>query len=256
MDWVGQAHSRGIDHFRSALRSRRIKPNELCKALPALLAEDEARILGHRSLSRAQAVAAAREGLANGTCAPRRTASLWFAPLPVASPVVPSAQAASVVLAPLMPSVTVDEALEQIASATATANSSTELAVALNQITGAATSLEPAGQDAVLGAASLALSSTEYWETNFESFSNEVLSEQPCINAQTCEAAYSVARAPMLVPSPQDKIRQIAAADLAAGSWIIWRVWTLGPMAWEGAGLTAAAASIAKAVGASLEGVI
>lgn len=257
MDWVGEAHSLGIDHFRVALRAHRIKPNQLCKVLPNLLAEDEARLPMHRSLARARAVDAARDGMTHGICAQRRIAAPTVSAfLPIASPLGSALQAASVAVAPAMLSPTIEELLDQIAIATSVANSSPDLAVALGQITEQAATLEPAAQDAVLGAASLALSSTQYWEVNYESFSYEVISEQPCINAQTCEAAYSVARAPILVPTPQERIRQIAQADLSAGSWVIVRYWILGPMAWEGAGLAAAAASVVKAVGVVLDDAI
>jgi hypothetical protein len=249
MDWVGQAHSRGLDHFRQALRSKRIKKGQLCKALPAILAEDDARLPGHRTESRDKIEAATREEVKlHELCGARRTAVLSPPPR-LSPPSTHGSHAASIAVTPAAQGITVEGLLEQITNAASVATTSGGLAASLSPIAAQVATLDPVGQDVVLASASLALSSAEYWEANRESFYYEVTaatSGNPCTNGETCEAEYSVVRAPMLLP-PQtvwQGFAIIVGADVTAFVAQVSSMWILGPIAWE--------VAAARAVGASL----
>lgn len=252
MDWVGEAHSRGIDHFRKALRAKKIKKGQLCRALPQILAEDDARLPGHRSESREKIEAAAREEMKlHNLCAARRTAVLSLPPR-LSIPLPSGSHAASIVVTPATQGVTVEGLLEQIENAASVATSSSGLAASLSPITAQAATLEPVAQDIVLASASLALSSAEYWEANRESFYYEVISQNPCTNGETCEAEYSVVRAPALLP-PQigvwEGLGLIVLADVTAFATQVASMWILGPIAWEVAAARGVSASLATGIG-------
>ena len=153
-DWVGVAHNRAIDDFRSALRRGEI-PHDQCNYFVDYLGAAERLLPGGRASAADRALLRrfARRSLEAGHCAGRIVgAAGTVSGLAQATDVSPETHAM----------------LDQVASAASLASSSGELAVALVPIVEASAQLPGDESVVVQAAASVAQSSTEYWETNLE----------------------------------------------------------------------------------------
>jgi hypothetical protein len=153
-DWVGVAHNRAIDEFRVRLRRGEI-PHDQCNYFVDYLSAAERLLPEQRASAADRALLRrfARRGLELGHCAGRIVGA--------AGMTVGLAQATDV-------SPATHAMLDQVASAASLATSSGELAVTLVPIVQASTQLPGDEPLVVQAAASVAQSSTEYWEVNLE----------------------------------------------------------------------------------------
>jgi hypothetical protein len=251
MDWVGVAHNRGLDVFRAELRAHKYRSlSQLCEGVLEMTLRE-----GLRSPEHQQASAGERRSILQGVlpgmpgCNEARTS---FAP--ATTPPGPSAvRFASYVpasaSASLVPVVSVQSSLDQITYAVSVATDVNSLAIRLGEISSAARVLDAAGQQAVLGAASLALSSVEYWQANYSAFEAEVIAEYGC-GSLNCEEPYSVLGSSARRQFAQGAwraARTIGGYDISAGFATILKTWLAGPIGWEAA---ADAAVVGSAVGA------
>jgi hypothetical protein len=154
-DWVGLAHNRAIDEFRAGLRRGEIS-HDLCNDLVEFASAAERLPAEARATtgSRVQRRKLARRGLEMGQCAGRIVGVTGAIPLQLVqtADVAPETRAM----------------LDQVTSAAAVSASSGELAAALIPIVEASAQL-PGGESAIVqAAASVAQSSTEYWEANLD----------------------------------------------------------------------------------------
>lgn len=250
MDWVGVAHNRGLDVFRAELRAHKYRSlAQLCEGVLELTLRERLRAPEHQQVS-----AAERRSIIQGVlpgmpgCSSARTS---FAP--ATSPLGPSAvrlasYAPASTSTSLVQAVSVQSSLDQITYAVSVASDVNSLASRLDEISRAAGALDPAGQQAVLGAASLALSSVEYWQANYDAFEAEVVAEYGC--SLNCEEPYSVLGSSARRQFAQGAwraARTIGGYDISAGFATILKTWLAGPIGWEAA---ADAAVVGSAVGA------
>jgi hypothetical protein len=259
MDWVGVAHNRGIDAFRAELRAHKYRslPN-LCEGVLELTLRERLRAPDHQ-----QASAGERRSILDGVlpgvpgCRSLRTSSAPAASPLAATPVRLASYLPASASAPLMQSVSVQSSLDRIAYAVSVASDVSSLAIRLDEISRAAAVLDRAGQDAVLGAASLALSSVEYWQANYDAFEAEVLAEYGC-GSLNCEEPYSVlgsSARPQFAQGAWRAARTIGGYDISAGFATILKTWLAGPIGWEAAGDAAVVGSAVGAVHYILESI-
>lgn len=251
MDWVGVAHNHGLDVFRANLRAHKYRSlSQLCEGVVELTLRENLRAPEHQ-----QSSAGERRNILQGAlpgmpgCSSVRTSFV-----PATSPLGPSAvRFASYLPAgagtSLLPAVSVQSSLDQITYAVSVARDVNSLALRLDEISRAAAVLDAAGQQAVLGAASLALSSVEYWQANYDAFEAEVIAEYGC-GSLNCEEPYSVLGSSarrQFAPGAWRAAKTIGGYDISAGFATILKTWLAGPIGWEAAG---DAAIVGSAVGA------
>lgn len=255
MDWVGVRHNHGLDVFRAELRARKHRNvGQLCRELIDLALRDSLNQAGHREMSVEQRRTLIEQGLSTTPGCRSLQAGLGspaaFAPMSMGSETVRLASFSSSVLGAATEVEDVQPFLDQISNAVSTAGDPNSLASQLDQIVSSTASLDASARDAVYGAASLALSSVEYWNANYPSFEAEVAAGYGCSDASMCEEPYSVlgaASRPQFWSGAWAAAKTIGGYDVTAGFAVIMRTWYAGPIGWEAA---ADAALIGSAVGA------
>jgi hypothetical protein len=259
MDWVGAMHNHGLDVFRAELRAHKLRSMaQLCRDVVDLALRDSLQHTEHRQMSAQQRRAVIVDGLSE-TPGCHDLASR-------ASPAMSTTPGTAIVrLATFAPTgmssmsaqdASVESLLGEMSYAVANASDPNALASRLDQITSSAAALDPVSQSAVLGAASLALSSVEYWNANYASFQSEIADEYGCSREVLCEEPYSVlgsASRRQFWSGAWRAARSIGGYDLAAGSAVIMKTWLAGPIGWEAAGDAALIGSAIGAVGYAIQ---
>jgi hypothetical protein len=257
MDWVGVMHNRGLDVFRAELRSRKHRNlQQLCRDLIDLALRDSLSPAEHRRMSVDQRRALVEQGLSTTpgcrSVAAGQSSQLPFAPMSAGSGIVRFASYSESGMGAALQTADVQALLNRISYAVSVASDPNSLASQLDQIVSSAASLDASARDAVYGAASLALSSVEYWNANYPSFEAEVEAEYGCAGGRTCEEPYSVlgaANRRQFWSGAWRAARTIGGYDLTAGVAVIMKTWLAGPIGWEAAGDAALVGSAVGAVG-------
>jgi hypothetical protein len=256
MDWVGVMHNHGLDVFRAELRARKHRNiQQLCRELIDLALRDSLRHGEHRQMNLEQRRGLVEQGLSTTPgCRNLRaglTSALPFSPMSTGSETVRLASFSSSGMGTALQAGDIQPLLDRISYAVATASDPNSLASQLDQIVVAAASLEPSARDAVYGAASLALSSVEYWNANYPSFEAEVEAGYGC-DSRGCEEPYSVLGAAsrrQFWSGAWAAAKTIGGYDITAGFSVIAKTWFAGPIGWEAAGDAALVGSAVGAVG-------
>lgn len=250
MDWVGQAHNAGIDSFRVELRMRERQPaGQICSRVHDFVTRQ--RVVANHLGSEGKAAAAERALRKLPRCADMMVVRpAFFEPTerPTSSFIRASAPSARF----FDEQADVEALVAAITAAVDASSSANDLASTLSYILSDTIGLSQYGQDAVLGAASLALSSAEYWQTNAAPFAEETLEEYPCVIEHNCAVE-------SIVPVPRgwwsdwlaglwSATKVVGAADAVAGGSRVITTWFLGPVAWTEAAAEALSVSIVTAV--------
>lgn len=173
--WVGPAHNRALDDFRSALRKPGVLTDHMCEFVVnfAMMPErvpSAHRVAGAETWQAARAVAdsSARCGAARKTRLSnisRRSPVGILGP----APVIQASPDASAIL-------------DEIDAAIWNAADAQDLANRLNVLLGRSYALAPAEQELIGATISVAQSSYEYWSQHYPAFEQEVIAEySPCV---------------------------------------------------------------------------
>lgn len=257
MHWAGVAHNRGVDFVRSQLRAHRLHVRDMCREVPVLLARDEARPVGHRTLPAAELVNYARRHLASEDICPFTTASTNVTSATAGGMIRPASMIDSRIM--LDDEAIGDSLLDGISLVTGNAADASSLAPQLDSITSLADNLDSISRSVVYGTAAVAMSSMEYWEANLPSVTYEVDrdycdTEAPDPNAGPCmEIPYSLV-APVALPAMVQSVDwgilgKIAKADIKV--IVAGRIagWLLKAISWEAVLVAADADSTVTACG-------
>ena len=256
MDWVGAQHNHGLDVFRAELRARKHRNvQQLCRELIELALRDSLHPAEHRQMNVEQRRSLVEQGLSTTPGCRNLRAGLTsggpFSPMSTGSATVRFASVSSSDMGMAFQTEGVQSLLDRISYAISTAYDPNSLASQLDQIVASAASLEPSARDAVYGAASLALSSVEYWNANYPAFKAEVEAGYGC-NSSACEEPYSVLGAAsrrQFWSGAWSAAKTIGGYDATAAFAVIAKTWFAGPIGWEAAGDAALVGSAVGAVG-------
>ena len=257
MDWVGIAHNRGLDQMRAELRAPgRMEVSSICaRAIEHGIAEFVADGPNQAARSRHARDVAARGIARSPLC--RTLSRTGHAAIPGTVRYL-NASNGGATLGRFATLTSVEEYLDNIVAAVDNSTNANDLAGSLASITADLSGLDTAGVDAVLGAASLALSSAEYWSANAPSFAAEVEAEFPCVIQHNC-VVESIVALPTFDWSWSEfkaglwtATKVIGGADLVCGVQVIGETWLAGPIGWEAAGASAITCSVIAAVGLAI----
>ena len=145
--------------------------------------------------------------------------------------------------------------MDQLATAINMATSRSQfISSILNVQDAAVASLSSEEAGAVVAAASIAISSADYWEANLDAWIGLQGPATPYVRLADDSDMSPVPFAPMSIGRPKwwdipfiKGYRKVVAADIVGGARVLYTTWYAGPVAWEGAAAGALWASATTA---------
>ena len=181
-EWVGAAHNRMLDDFRTEMRKPGMLTRNICEYVMSFSMSDDRLPAGRKHLDNRNWVGVRAAGDSSTLCSvgsrgPRASniSMRWFTPT---APVTAPQSAESLALQ------------AEIEKALSTASDARDLAMRLSAIYERSLTLPEAEQAAVASTISVAQNSFEYWTQQYGLFEQEVIAEYaPCIEEQLAMGA-------------------------------------------------------------------